>query len=121
MASASVPLPMSDIRHKPVVLFHDESTFQANKDQTNMWGKKGEHMLRPKSKGFGIMVFNFVDKKNGYLALINEEFATASATNRVLWKEARCLLEYGESREGYWTSEKYILQIEEAVVISEIK
>ena len=67
------------------------------------------------------MVSDFVDEKNGYLALTNEEFATASATNRALWKEARCLLEYGESREGYWTSEKFMLQIEEAVTVSEIK
>ena len=118
---SSVPLPSSDTRDKTVVLFHDESTFQANEDQTTMWGKKGEHMLRPKSKGTGIMVSDFVDEKNGYLALTSEEFATASATNPALWKEARCLLEYGESREGYWTSEKFMLQLEEAVSIADIK
>ena len=35
-----VPLPMSYIRDKTVVLFHDKSTFQANEDQTTMWGKR---------------------------------------------------------------------------------
>ena len=30
-------------------------------------------MLRPKSKGSSIMVSDFVDEKNGYLALTNEE------------------------------------------------
>ena len=44
-----VPLPMSNIRDKTVVLFHDESTFEANEDQTTMWGKKGEHMQRAKA------------------------------------------------------------------------
>ena len=59
---SSVPLPQSDVREKTVVLFHDESTFDANEDQTTMWGVKGEHMMRPKSKGAGIMVSYFVDE-----------------------------------------------------------
>lgn len=108
MASAflsTVPLPPADVRDKTVIIFHDESTFQANEDQTIMWGKKGEHMLHPKSEGPGIMVSDFVDEKTGYLALSDEEFETASTSNHALWKEARCVLEYGESREGYWTSE----------------
>ena len=95
-------VPLADVREKTVVLFHDESTFQANEDQSTMWGRKGEHMLRPKSKGSGIMVSDFVDEKSGYLALTDDEFQKASAENKALWKEARCLLEYGESREGYW-------------------
>ena len=67
------------------------------------------------------MVSDFVDERDGYLALMSEEFASASVTNPALWKEAWCLLEYGECREGYWTSEKFMLQIEEAVKIADIK
>ena len=47
----SVPLALSEVREKTVVIFHDESTFHANEDQTSMWRVKGEHMLRPKTKG----------------------------------------------------------------------
>ena len=50
-----------------------------NDDQKVQWGKKGTHiMLRPKSQGSGIMVSDFVDERNGYLALTDEEsqFAT---------------------------------------------
>ena len=36
-------------------------------------------------------------------------------------KEAHCLLEYSESREGYWTSEKFMLQIEHASEIADVK
>ena len=86
-----------------------------------MWGKKGEHVLCPKSKGSGIMVSDFVDEKTGYLALSDEEFETASTFNHALWKEARCLLEYGESREGYWTSEKFMIQIEHSCEMAEVK
>ena len=34
---------------------------------------------------------------------------------------ARKLLEYGESREGYWTSERFMKQIEYAVEVAEAK
>ena len=54
-----VPLPSSEVREKTVVIFHDESTFNANDDQSTQWGVKGEGMLRPKSKGSGIMVLDF--------------------------------------------------------------
>ena len=52
---------------KTVVIFHDESTFQENDDQTTFWGAKDIIFLRPKSKGAGIMVSDFIDEHNGYL------------------------------------------------------
>ena len=67
------------------------------------------------------MVSDFVDEKSGYLVLTDDEFQKASAENKALWKEARCLLEYGESREGYWTSEKFMIQIEHAYEIADVK
>ena len=56
---------------KKVVIFHDESTFNAkfNDDQSTQWGVKGEGTLRPKSKGSGIMVSDFIDDRIGFLAL----------------------------------------------------
>ena len=56
-------------------MFHDESTFQANDDETWLWGVKGEHVIRPKSRGSGIMVSDFIDEFNGYLRLTEEEFS----------------------------------------------
>ena len=118
---SSVPLAQSDVREKTLVLFHDESTFHANEDQTTMWGVKGEHMLRPKSKCAGIMVSDFVDERNGYLALTNEEFDRLSQTNPDIKKQARCLLLYGESKEGYWTSENFLEQMKHAVAIANVR
>ena len=54
---------------KTVVIFHDESTFQANDDQTTFWGAKDMTILRPKSKGAGTMVSDFIEEHNGYLRL----------------------------------------------------
>ena len=78
-------------------------------------------MLRPKSKGSGIMVSDFVDEHYGYLALTDEELARAREMQPSLKQQARQFLEYGESREGYWTSAKFMLQMEIAVDIAEVK
>jgi hypothetical protein len=120
-AFPAVPLASLEMREKTVVFFHDESTFAANDDQCFTWGKKGEHLLRPKSKGAGIMVSDFVEERSGYLALTEEELKEAGQTNPAIQKEARQLLEYGESKEGYWTGDKFMSQMERAVTIAEVK
>lgn len=114
----SVPLPSTEQRAKTVVFFHDESTFQSKDDQTVMWGKKGEHMLRPKSKGSGIMVSDFIDERCGFLALTDEEFSAARREDPDIKQQAR---QFGESREGYWTSAKFLNQIKIAADIAEVK
>ena len=86
-----------------------------------MWGMKGEHMLRPKSKGSWIMVSDFVDERSGYLALSSEEFTQARKTLPDIKRQACQYLEIGEAREGYRTSAKFIAQMEAAVIIAELK
>ena len=53
---------------KTVIFFHDESTFQANDDQSTFWGTKGTMVMKPKNKGSGIMVSDFIDEKMGTYA-----------------------------------------------------
>ena len=43
---STLPLPPADVRDKTVIIFHDESTFQANEDQTYV-GKKGGACVMP--------------------------------------------------------------------------
>ena len=64
--------------------------------------------MRPKSKGAGIMVSDFIDEKNGILRLTQEEYDQAKQSNPNIWIEARTYLEYGGNREGYWNSEKFM-------------
>ena len=97
--------PPPGLAEKTVVLFHDESTFQSNEDQPTLWAEKGTAVMRPKSKGSGIMVSDFIDKRNGFLHLTDEEYARAKEKDPTIRRYARQLLEYGEAREGYWTSE----------------
>ena len=93
----------------------------SNKDQPTQWGMKGEKMLKPKSKGAGIMVSDFIDQRNGFLALSDEEYDAAKVSNPRIHKYAREFLEYGESRGGYWTRDKFIAQMHRAIEIAEIK
>ena len=64
--------PTADRRSKTVYFFHDESTFHSNDDQTLKWGIKGEKIMKHKSKGAGIMVSDFIDDHNGFLAEYEE-------------------------------------------------
>ena len=78
-------------------------------------------MFKPKSKGSGIMVSDFVNELHGYLALTDEEYQNASKDDPTIGRQARQLLAYGENREGYWTCEKFMQQLEVAVKICEYK
>ena len=61
---------------------------------------------------------DFVEERNGYLALTQEQYDRFKDTVRMY---ARQLFEYGAAREGYWTSDHFIRPIERAVKIAEIK
>ena len=91
-AKAALPTdlesPSKEIIDKTVIFFHDESTFQSNDDQSTFWGEKGTTIMRPKSKGAGIMVSDFIDEHNGYLHLTQEEYDQAKQSDSNLWIEA---------------------------------
>ena len=106
---------------KTIVIFHDESTFQANDDQMKFWGVKDMTFLRPKSRGAGIMVSDFIEEQNGYLRLDDSEYEQAKQLHPRIKRQARMFLEYGENKEGYWTSEKFMAQIQVAATIAEVK
>ena len=57
--------PSSDVLDKTVIIFHDKSTFRANDDQPTLWAEKGISVMRPKSKGSGIMVSDLIEEKGG--------------------------------------------------------
>ena len=114
--------PSADVLNKTIVLFHDETTFQACDYERTQWGTKGDHMLVPNSRGSGIMVSDFIGEKDGYLKLIAEEFGAAKQKYpEICEQKARAYLEYGVSKEGYWTLEKFINQIKNSALIAEFK
>jgi len=102
-------------------IFHDESTFQANNDQTTFWGVKGTADMKPKSKGSVIIISNFIGEKNGYLCLSQEQYRRARLTFQLIQVEACCLFKYGEAKEEYWTCDKFIKLMKKAVKIAAFK
>lgn len=111
--------PLAEVFAKTIVLFHDESTFQANNYERTQWGTKDDHMLVPKSKGCGIMVSDFILEEHGYLYLNDGEFAAGSEKYPHLKQFARMCIEYGENR--YWTSERFLEQLKDSVQITKCK
>ena len=89
-----------------------------NDDQSLRWGLKGENIMKQKSKGAGIMVSDYIDEHNGFLALTNDEYERAKTTHPRIKPYAREFLEYGESKEGYWTRDRFMDQMERAVTIA---
>ena len=53
--------------------------------------------------------------------MTQEEYARAHRIDQSIQMEARCLFEYGEAREGYWTSDKFIEQMKSTIKIAEVK
>lgn len=82
---------------------------------------KDPPIIQPKTKGSGIMVSDFIDQHNGYLKLTDAEFAAARRADRHAVQSARVLLEYGVEREGYWTSEKFMANVKNAMKIAKFK
>lgn len=116
---AATPPPDAETRKTLVSIFHDESIFNTNEGQTWMWAAEDQPVIQPKTRGSGIMVSDFVDEHTGFLRLSDEEHSHAKDPD--FPKEARVLLEYGADREGYWNSEKFMVNIENAARIAEYK
>lgn len=75
----------------------------------------------PKSKGAGIMVSDYIDQHNSFLQLSDTEYQQASVSNPNFPKTARAILEYGANKDGYWTSEKFMSNVRDAVAIASFK
>ena len=118
---AATPPPDAETRKTLVSIFHDESICNTNEGQTWMWAAEDQPIIQPKTKGSGIMVSDFIDEHSGYLRLSDEEHSLAKAGNPDFPKEARVLLEYGADREGYWNSDRFMANIENAAQIVEFK
>ena len=108
-------------REKNIFIFHDETTFNANDDESLQWGTADSQIIRPKSRGSGMMVSDFITERDGFLCLTEAERKKAKRSHSDMPMGARTLLEYGEKRDGYWTATKFMKQMKNAVSIAEAK
>ena len=103
-----------------VFIYHDETVFNAHDAHSSVWvDPMGSGAVRPKGKGKGIMVSDYIEEFGGYLHLTEEELAKARLDFVSFPKEARDLLEY--QKDGYWDNEKFLKSVRRAVRIAEFK
>ena len=89
---------------KPLIrVAHDECTFYANCDQTFFWADSDTNVLRQKSLGASIMVFDFIDEVSGFL--------------RDEADQARLLVKI--NKDGYLKNDDLMKQVTKAVDIFE--
>ena len=99
-----------------VRVYHDESTFHANADETWSWTMEGGMPIRPKTLGSAIMVSDFITE-DGWLQLTAEE----QQGNPNCPESSRVLLELGANKDGYFNSEMLIAQTKKALQVFEAK
>jgi hypothetical protein len=120
--AADVPHVSKKEGEKRIVWFHDESAYNTTEDTQMLWGEKGKLPIKPKGKGSSIMVSEFIEEKDGYLALSDEQYEfEVTNSGGGIKKSALALLEIGENREGYWTGQRFVEQVTKAVKIAEVK
>jgi hypothetical protein len=103
------PLPVHAKRRQFVT--HDESTFNANDSSPYSWKKNGSEWLKPKSRGKGLMVSDFLCAALGRLSHFDEEKGeTIYATE---------IIKYGSTKgdDGWWNAEKMVEQTKKAIKI----
>ena len=86
-------------------VFHDESTFYSNADQSFHWTDGTSQALKQKSLGQAIMISDFIEEVDGFLQCEGVE--------------ARLYLEH--QSEGYFNNDMLMVQVQKAIDIFEKK
>ena len=91
---------------RPIIrIFHDESTFYSNADQSFHWSDGVRPALKQKSLGQALMVSDFIEEVDGFLQCDEEH--------------ARVYLEH--QSDGYFNNDMFIAQVKKAIDIFEKK
>lgn len=99
-------------RRPIIVITHDESIFSANDGKRQAWIRDGDAILRPKGKGKGIMVSDFLlpFSRLNLLSLSAERQKELMISG--VPSEAVVYFEYGQE-EGYWEGDHLLRQVKE--------
>ena len=117
-----IPHMSKEEGEKCIVWWHDESAYNTTEDTPILWGEKGKLPIKPKGKGSSIMVSEFIEEKDGYLALSDEQYEfEVTNSDQDIGNSALAVLEIGEHREGYWNSDRFMEQVGKAVKIADVK
>ena len=100
-------------RRPVIVITNNECTFSANDGIRKTWTRIGDTFLRPKGRGQGIMVSEFLLPfgRLNLFSLSDEKQQEVMEKTGLTFKEAAELFEYGKNNEGYWDGPKLHKQV----------
>lgn len=103
----------SNIHQPVIVITHDECTFSANDEIQRAWTCVGDTFLRPKRRGQGIMVSDFLlpFEQLNLLSLSEGKKKGVIDKTGLSVIEAVELFEYEKTNEGYWDGSKLHKQV----------
>lgn len=102
-----------------IVVTHDESTFSANDGKHQAWVAKNDTFLRPKGKGKGIMVSDFLLPWSRLNLFSLHKARQEELQSSGIPLEAAVLFEYGKDN-GYWDGKSLLRQtVDKALPIAE--
>ena len=107
-------------KYRPIIVItHDESIFSANDGKQKAWGTENQIFLRPKGKGRGIMVSDFLLPWSRLNLLSLPRARQEELQSLGIPLEAAVLYEYGKD-EGYWDGKMLLEQaVHRALPIAE--
>ena len=106
---------------KHIVWFHDESAYNTIKDTPVLREEKGKLPIKPKGKGSSIMVSEFIEEKDGYLALSDEQYEFEVTIVVMVFRSLPLPSWRSERTVGYWNDDRFMEQVAKALKIAEVK
>ena len=99
------PIPFFNPDGKPqiVLITHDETTLYANDATRLVWMLNGKRKIKPKSNGSSLMISGFMCDCHGFLHLNGQKSYET--------------FEFGKNRDGAWTNDNLIEQLEKVIEI----
>lgn len=95
-----------------ILITHDESIFQSNDGQHQAWVHKGHHFIRPKGRGQGIMVSDFLLP---WSRLSTQSLPSERREELKLPDYASILFEYGREA-GHWEGKDLVRHLTEIAI-----
>jgi hypothetical protein len=97
------------LKRSIIIITHDEAVFSANDGKHQAWCAPGEHFLRPKGKGKGIMVSDFLLPWSRLNLFSLPKRRQEELEEAGVPLEAAVLFEYGKE-DGYWDGKMLLRQ-----------
>ncbi|KAI9250457.1 hypothetical protein BDA99DRAFT_487712 [Phascolomyces articulosus] len=110
---------LNEFQKEHALCTHDEPTFYSNDSKNDIWLADSESVLRKKGPGGSIMVSDFLCPCHEPLKMTAADRSKHGLPDNFPL-QARVFFKAGKNKEGWWTNEDMLKQLEAAIVIFKI-